>query len=184
DRAAVRARALGHARARGLGPAEVVREEHGVLPMPWRGGPLPRPAAGEVLRAGVQGGWFHPATGYSFPVAVRLAALIGRLGPERLARGGAVAGELAALAARVRRQAALCRQLNRMLFRWCAPERRWEVLARFYRLPEPTIRRFYALELAPADWARILVGRPPGGLSLRARLGRRAAAAAGAEGAR
>ena len=166
DRALLRDRALAYARARGLGPAKVVREEHGVLPMPWRGDGGPRPARGPLV-AGIQGGWFHPATGYSLPVAVRLAALIGRLAPDRI-----FGPELSALAARVRRQAAFARQLNRLLFRWCTPDRRWEVLARFYRLPEATIRRFYALDLRPADAARILIGRPPGGLSLRTRLGR------------
>ena len=53
---------------------------------------------------------------------------------------------------------------------------RWQVLARFYRLPEATIRRFYALELGAADQARLLIGRPPPGLSLRTRLARRNAA--------
>ena len=165
DRAALRQRALGYARSRGFGRCEVVREEEGVLPMPWRGIPSPRPAAGGPLAAGYQGGWFHPATGYSFPVAARLAALVGALDGERL-----FGAELARLAAGVRRQAAFARQLNRLLFRWCAPAERWQILERFYRLPEGLVRRFYALEMAPQDMARILIGRPPRGLSLRARL--------------
>jgi lycopene beta-cyclase len=167
DRAALRERALAYALAHGFGPAEVIREEHGVLPMPWRSDGLPRADRSGPLVAGYQGGWFHPATGYSFPVAVKLAALFAARGLDTRTE------EIAALAARVRRQAAYCRQLNRLLFRWCVPERRWELLARFYRLPEPVIRRFYALELRPADQARLLLGRPPGGLSLRARLARR-----------
>jgi len=165
DRASLRQRALGYARSRGFGRGEVVREEEGVLPMPWRGEGLPRPSAGGPLAAGYQGGWFHPATGYSFPVAARLAALVGALEGERL-----FGAELARLAAGVRRQAAFARQLNRLLFRWCAPAERWQVLERFYRLPEGLVRRFYALEMAPQDMARILIGRPPRGLSLRARL--------------
>ena len=44
DREALRARALAYAREKGLGPFEVVREEEGVLPLPWTG-PLPRPRA-------------------------------------------------------------------------------------------------------------------------------------------
>ena len=165
DRASLRQRALGYARSRGFGRGEVVREEEGVLPMPWRGDGLPRPGAAGPLAAGYQGGWFHPATGYSFPVAARLAALVGALEGERL-----FGGELARLAAAVRRQAAFARQLNRLLFRWCAPAERWQVLARFYRLPEELVLRFYALAMAPQDMARILIGRPPRGLSLRARL--------------
>jgi lycopene beta-cyclase len=164
DRAALRQRALAYAKSRGFAGAEVVREEEGVLPMPWRGGGLPRPS-GSPLLAGYQGGWFHPATGYSFPVAARLAALIGSLDRDHL-----FAGALDKLAAAVRRQAAFARQLNRLLFRWCAPGERWQILERFYRLPEDLIRRFYALELEAGDMARILIGRPPRGLSLRARL--------------
>jgi lycopene beta-cyclase len=164
DRPALRQRALAYARSRGFAGAEVVREEEGVLPMPWRGDGLPRPTGGPVA-AGYQGGWFHPATGYSFPIAARLAALVGAVERERL-----LGGALDRLAASVRRQAAFARQLNRLLFRWCAPGERWQVLERFYRLPEELIRRFYALEMAPRDMARILIGRPPRGLSLRARL--------------
>ncbi|HUS63045.1 MAG TPA: lycopene beta-cyclase CrtY [Kofleriaceae bacterium] len=170
DRALVRERALAYARSRGLGPAQVVREEAGVLPMPWGGEALPRVERDGPLSAGVRGGWFHPATGYSFPLAARLAALVASLPPERV-----IGPELERLAAQVRRQARFCRQLNRLLFRWCAPASRWQVLARFYRLPEETIRRFYALELGAADQARLLIGRPPPGLSLRTRLARRKA---------
>jgi lycopene beta-cyclase len=165
DRAAVRARALDYARGHGLEPVATVREEVGVLPMPWRASGAPREPERSPLVAGYQGGWFHPATGYSLPVAVRLAALVGRLPAERL-----FGRELAGLAAHVRRQARFFCQLNRLLFRWFAPSERWQVLARFYQLPEATIRRFYALELGGMDRARILIGRPPRGLSLRARL--------------
>lgn len=165
DRAAVRERALDYARAQGLEPAATVREEAGVLPMPWRVSGEPRPRPGGPLIAGYQGGWFHPATGYSLPAAVKLAALVGELPADRL-----FGRELAELAAALRRQGRFFCQLNRLLFRWFAPEARWQVLARFYQLPEPTIRRFYAMEMGNMDRARILVGRPPRGLSLRARL--------------
>jgi lycopene beta-cyclase len=164
DRGALRERALAYARAAGMEPTQVVREEAGVLPMPWRTTGAPRPERSPLV-AGYQGGWFHPATGYSLPVAVRLAELVGRLPAASL-----FGRELAALAERVRRQAQFFCQLNRLLFRWFAPGERWQVLARFYQLPEPTIRRFYALDLSALDRARILVGRPPRGLSLRARL--------------
>jgi lycopene beta-cyclase len=164
DRGAVRERALAYARERGLEPVAIVREEAGVLPMPWRASGEPRPSAGPLV-AGYQGGWFHPATGYSLPIAARLAALVGEIPAERL-----FGRELAALAAEVRRQARFFCHLNRLLFRWFAPAERWQVLARFYQLPEPTIRRFYAAELTAMDRARLLVGRPPRGLSLRARL--------------
>jgi lycopene beta-cyclase len=73
-------------------------------------------------------------------------------------------------------QARFCRLLNWMLFRAYPPEQRYHVLERFYRLPEATVRRFYALELRLGDRARLLVGRPPAGLSLRAAFSRGQAA--------
>lgn len=149
--------------ARGWTIAEVVREETGVLPLPLRmAPPAPRPP----LVAGYAGGWFHPVTGYSFPIAVRLAALIATRPPDAL-----FGPALDALAAAHARQLAYALRLNRMLFGWFAPARRYHVLERFYRLPEATVRRFYALELTGLDRARILAGRPPRGLSLRAALG-------------
>jgi lycopene beta-cyclase len=48
-----------------------------------------------------------------------------------------------------------------MLFQAAEPERRYLVMQRFYRLPEPLIRRFYAGSLTAADRVRILSGRPP-----------------------
>jgi len=159
----LRAACHAYAHERGWSIAEVVREEHGVLPMPIRVA-LDDADVGP-LRAGVQGGWFHPATGYSFPVAARLAAVIGAHPPEDLF------GEaLARLRDRHRRQLGIATALNRLLFRWFAPDDRHHVLARFYRLPEPSIHRFYALDLRLGDVARIFAGRPPRGLSLRARM--------------
>ena len=67
-------------------------------------------------------------------------------------------------------QFAFALRLNKMLFRWFAPADRFRVLERFYRLPEPTIRRFYALASTGLDRARIFVGRPPRGLSVRGML--------------
>lgn len=136
---------------------EVVREETGVLPLPGRCAPA---TAGAPLVAGYGGGWFHPVTGYSFPIVARLAQLI------------ATRTDLAAHARAHARQLAFALRLNRMLFGWFAPDQRYRVLERFYKLPEATVRRFYALELTAMDRARILIGRPPRGLSLEKMLGR------------
>jgi lycopene beta-cyclase len=54
------------------------------------------------------------------------------------------------------------------MFRAYPPPSRWNVLERFYReMPEDTIRRFYALDMTVGDRARLLLGRPPRGFSLR-----------------
>jgi lycopene beta-cyclase len=161
----LRARVLRHVAEQGLSVARVDREETGVLPMPWRGGPSPRAAA--PLIAGYRGGFFHPATGYSFALAARLAEIVARVAPEEL-DGPEVEG----LAAALRRQARFARVLNHLLFRWVDPAQRWRIFDHFYRLPEDTIRRFYALDMTARDQVRVLVGAPPRSLSLRASLRR------------
>jgi lycopene beta-cyclase len=59
------------------------------------------------------------------------------------------------------RQARFCQWLARALFTAVAPERRWRLLARFYRLPAPTIARFYALRMTWPDRLSLLAGRSP-----------------------
>lgn len=163
DVEASRSQIAAYATARGWEIAELVREETGVLPMPWR---LETPPPHAPLVAGYAGGWFHPVTGYSFPIAARLAALVASLPATRL-----FGPELAALAAAHARQSALAQRLAHMLFRWFPPEQRHHVLARFYRLPVASICRFYALQLTGGDLARIFAGRPPRGISWRAVIG-------------
>lgn len=164
DEGAVRARVLEYAAAAGLSVLAVVREERGVLPIPL-GLDLRLDATSAErgpLRAGYGGGLFHPTTGYSLPVAVRLALyLAARAAGESL--GVAYQRWIGAH----RRQVRFCLGLNRMLFTAFAPEERYNVLERFYRLPDSTIRRFYALETSAVDRGRILCGRPPRGFSLR-----------------
>jgi lycopene beta-cyclase len=163
DRETIRREIAAYSKHRGFDVSTVLREEEGVLPMPWAGdGPS---TALAPLVAGYRGGWAHPATGYSLPIAAHLAVLVGRL------TGGEQAeAVLAGLASRLGPQMRFARLLNRLLFRWYLPDQRRHVFERFYRLPEPTIRRFYALHMTVFDRARILVGRPPRGFSLRARL--------------
>ena len=143
----------------------VTRNERGVLPMPWRmPAPAPTPAAqpvAGVLRGGYGGGWFHPGTGYSLPQAAELAALVATTPLSEL---GAAA---AAARSDLQRRARFCCLLNRLLFQAYPPAARRNVFERFFRLPEPTIRRFFSMRLSGADKARLLAGRPPRGLSLR-----------------
>ena len=157
---------MAYAQDAGLEVVEVLREEQGVLPMPWRG-EFPPPDNGP-LTAGYRGGFFHPATGYSLPVAARLAELIATRSPQDLFTDGA----LHAFWRHHQRQAAFCHRLNAMLFQWFAPQNRWHIYSRFYRLPQETIDRFYALQLRAIDQGRLLLGRPPRGFSFRYRLSR------------
>jgi lycopene beta-cyclase len=139
------------------------REEVGMLPMPLATTP---PPTSSPLVAGYAGNWFHPVTAYSFPIAARLAAFIAARPPDRL-----FGAELDDLAREHGRQLGFCGLLNRMMFLWYPPNERHNVLSRFYRNSAAVIERFYALELSMVDRARIFVGRPPRGLSLRAALG-------------
>ena len=101
---------------------------------------------------------FHAATGYSLPLAARLAARIADLPALTSA---AVADTARALSFEAWQAQSFYRMLNRMLFLAAAPAERVRVLQRFYTLPEPLIRRFYAGTLTFADKARILIGAPP-----------------------
>jgi lycopene beta-cyclase len=160
DRPTLRARIGGYLAQRGVHPLAVLREEAGVLPLPMADSGVP--PLGSPVRLGARGGWLHPTTGYTLPLAVRVALIVA-------GTGGQADDAISALARHHRqhaRQAHFFRRLNRLLFRAVAPQRRWQMLSRFYRLPPVTIARFYAADTTPGDRARILVGRPPRGVSL------------------
>ena len=142
-------------------PEAVTRSERGVLPMPLRVPPAPPPApTATVLQGGYGGGWFHPGTGYSLPLAAELAELVATTPPAGLAAAVAVARR------ELQRRARFCCLLNRLLFLGYPPDTRRAIFERFYRLPEPTIKRFFSMRLRVGDKLRILGGRPPAGLSL------------------
>jgi lycopene beta-cyclase len=165
DRDALRAGILDSIARDGHEVERIVREEEGLLPMPW-GGEFAMPRGGPLV-AGYRGGFFHPATGYSLPVAARMAEVVASQAPD------ALFGEaLQTFAHAHRSQLSFCHFLNTMLFRWYPPHARWHVFERFYGLPVETIERFYALRLRPIDRGRLLMGRPPRGFSPRYRLGR------------
>jgi lycopene beta-cyclase len=146
-----------YARDLGLNLSAVTRRERGVLPLPLSSAPF---AASSPLAAGYAGGFFHPATGYSFPAALRLAMHIARNVHAPLG------ADLGPLLAAHRVQFRFGAFLNRLLFSAFRPSDRWNAMARFYRLPNDVIRRFYSLDTTRRDRARILCGRPPRGLSL------------------
>lgn len=164
DPAALREDIAHYVRGRGWPAARVVREEIGVLPLPSR---LPTPLLESPLKAGYAGGWLHPTTGYSFPIAARLAHFIAERAPQRL-----FGRDFERLAREQARQARFAQLLNRLLFDAVGPEDRRGVFERFYRLDAATIARFYALTTTALDRARILCGRPPPGVSLRRALSR------------
>jgi lycopene beta-cyclase len=112
------------------------------------------------VAGGYAGGWYHAATGYSMPLAVRFADIVARAAPER------IADDLAAAAAGDSLRRGFSRFLNRLLFCLVTPRDRWKIFRRFYRvLSEERIARFYAHRFTISDAARIVIGRPPSGLA-------------------
>lgn len=108
---------------------------------------------------GLRAGFFHPVTGYSLPYAAQVADIVAGLqGPITTAT---LRGPIRDFALARARQDRFLRLLNRMLFRGCAPDRRYTLLQRFYRLPQPLIERFYAGQMTLADKLRIVTGKPP-----------------------
>jgi lycopene beta-cyclase len=163
DAATIEARVCSYARDTGLEVRAVIRREQGVLPMPVA--VPPAPLGQSPLVAGYAGGWFHPATGYSLPVALRLAEYLAGTPLDDWFGPG-----FELFAQRHRAQFWFGAFLNRMLFTLFEPAARWNALERFYRLPAQTVRRFYALDMTRGDRLRILLGRPPRGMSLGALL--------------
>jgi lycopene beta-cyclase len=136
------------------------REEVGVLPIVLSGdiAEFWKSGGNGVPRSGMRAALFHPTTGYSLPEAVRFADELAMLSGFRSEELYPWVRERST---RLWRRGGYFRLLNRMLFGAAEPERRYLVMQRFYGLPEPLIRRFYAGRLTIRDRVRILAGKPP-----------------------
>lgn len=140
---------------------ETVSEETGVLPV-VTGGDFAAYRASlavpGVALAGARGGFTHPLTSYTAPIAVANALAIAshaHLAGDELARF---------VDRRARdhwRATRFYRLLGKMLFDAAEPELRYRIFERFYRLPEPLIERFYAARSTRFDQLRTLTGKPP-----------------------
>lgn len=139
---------------------ETVGSEAGVLPV-ITGGDFAayRASLGPagVARAGARGGFAHPLTSYTLPLAVANALAIA--GQAHLS-GAQLAAMVEERARAHWRGSGFHRALGRMLFA-AEPSRRHRIFARFYRLPQPLIERFYAGKSHAFDMVRILAGKPP-----------------------
>ena len=136
---------------------QVIREEHGVLPMPMAGS---MPGTGlPGLAGGYRGGWFHAATGYSFPLALQVAHTVATY------PGSELSDQLHKLSTVHAWRAHFARFLNRLLFELVKPQTRYQIFRRFYRvLDQAAIGRFYGHRFTRWDAFRIVVGFPPMGL--------------------
>lgn len=166
DVEALEQRIVAYIEAHGATVKRVLRRETGVLPLPYG---HQEPIVSDdtrPLRVGYRGAFFHPVTGYSLPIATRVARIVAQA-PSRAELAAALDGLTRGLTTQRRFE----RLLNRLMFSAMPGATRWRALERFYRLPDATIARFYASRNTPWDRARLLVGRPPRGLSWRGLFG-------------
>lgn len=161
DRSALPARIESYARDHGWKHHEAVGEETGLLPV-LTGGDFAAYQASVtipgVTLAGARGGFTHPLTSYTVPIAVENALEIAR---EADLTGPQLALLFEARAREHWRRTRFYRLLARMLFMAGEPEQRVAIFQRFYRLSEGLVERFYAARSRPLDKLRILAGRPP-----------------------
>ncbi len=161
DAVEVEERALAYARGHGWAVREIVHREKGVLPVAY-GGDFEAFAAaqGDLAKAGMRGGLFHPTTGYTLPDAVRTAL---RIADEAAggADGAAMKRVLDDHASALWEDRGFYRMLDTMLFRGATTADRYKIFQRFYRLNAGLIERFYAGRSTLADKARVLIGKPP-----------------------
>lgn len=140
----------------GITQFKELRRECSALPIPLSVAGL-KPAS--ELSIGMRGGFFHPVTGYSFPLGLELAISIASLPKlEKSKVRQLLAQKRSSLAARNR---FYC-YLNRMLFHGTQPGLEYKMLAHFYAKSEKMIRRFYSSRSNIGDLMRILfLGKPP-----------------------
>lgn len=160
DRRALSARIDAYCAAQGW-HGDLLGHETGVLPVITGGNFAAFQAAHRtpgVTTAGARGGFVHPLTSYTLPFAVDTALVIA-------AEADLPGAQLSALIeARARRHwvaTRFYRTLGSMLFQAGAPEHRYRIFEKFYRLPASLIERFYAGQSTLIDRARVLSGKPP-----------------------
>ncbi len=159
DEEQIRIRLTNYLSSHGIAEFRIVREERGVLPMPWRD------RSGDADRAavtiGYRGGFFHPATGYSLGQAVsaaeRVALAAAGASLENLAP--AVRKSVDDLRALLASDTSFARKLNFLAFAAArARGLRGLVFSRVYRMSEAFLRRFYAARLTRRDRLALLAG--------------------------
>jgi lycopene beta-cyclase len=160
DRRALSARIDAYCAAHGW-EGDLLGHETGVLPV-ITGGDFAAFQAEQrvpgVAVAGARGGFVHPLTSYTLPFAVQAALAIAA---DADLTGEQLAAMLESRARAHWRATKFYRRLAAMLFHAAAPEQRYRVFERFYRLPQSLIERFYAARSGPLDRARVLCGKPP-----------------------
>lgn len=131
---------------------EMIREEVGVLPIPFT---IPAPKAlGNVIDFS---GIFHDTTGYSLPDAVKLI--------DKITTSDFSQEELLEKVETYRFQRTSNRSffcfLNNMMFFASEDQERYKTLEFFYRGRKQLIEKFYAGEMSSWDKITFFIGKPP-----------------------
>lgn len=159
--ASLEARIDRYCEARGWRGYQIIRREHGILPIALAGDIAAywdEAGALSPARSGLAAALFHPTTGYSLPDAVRFADA---LASQSDMSGPAIAAFSRAYAVQRWDERGFYRFLNRMLFVGARPNERVGIFERFYGLQSGLIARFYAAENTSYERGRILFGKPP-----------------------
>jgi lycopene beta-cyclase len=143
---------------RGWKAKKVDRMEKGVMPMPLTSDAIKTSVTGEALLIGVRGGYFHSLSGETLPDAVRFA--------EHLAKIPDLTTTSARESLMRFRRPWLSRQrfyrlVNRLMFHASEPTLRYQVLQKFYELPDDMISRFNSGRSTWSDRFRIMTGKSP-----------------------
>ncbi|MEO1265512.1 MAG: lycopene beta-cyclase CrtY, partial [Pseudomonadota bacterium] len=156
----LRTRAEAYAASKGWQIRSVVRTEQGILPITLAGDIDQHWSnlGSDIPRSGLRAWLFHATTGYSVPYAVRLAD---RIAAAPTLTSPAIAKLVETVSREVWSEQAFMRLINRLFFVGARPHERVAVMARFYKLNEGLIQRFYAGKSHLADKARVLSGKPP-----------------------
>ncbi|MDZ4694804.1 MAG: lycopene beta-cyclase CrtY [Deltaproteobacteria bacterium] len=157
DEEHIRVRLRHYLSSHGVSDFRIIREERGVLPMPWR--ERERAKDHDAVTIGYRGGFFHPATGYSLGQAVAVAEHIGQAsaGVQRDMIAPAVHNAVNTLRTELASDAAFARKLNFLAFVAArARGLRGLVFSRVYQMSESFLRRFYAARLTRRDRLALL----------------------------
>ena len=143
-------------REKGWKIREIVREEKGSLPIPFKVPELTFDHHVFKLQ-----NIFHDTTGYSLPDAVKIASGITETNLDKQS----IRQFLEHYVGSKQNQRKFFTLLNRLMFQAASNEDRYKPLEFFYRSNETQISKFYRAEMSTFDQLKFFAGRPPVSLS-------------------
>lgn len=140
-----------------IGEYTIQRTEVGSLALPLSNQIFSKGKNQKILDVGVRGGFFHPTTGYSLPIAANMVDYL----LHSLTDVTEIGQRYEVYKKNWQKQCAFFYKLNRMLYGAAVGDERRNIFKKFYKGNEDTIHRFYSGRLTTLDKVSILTGRPP-----------------------